>query len=62
MKWVKWGKDFWVVLSVTLLLMCILQQALMGSAMKKLESKITEIEAMAQQNYGWVYIELEKDK
>ena len=58
----KWGKDFWVVLSVTLLLVCILQQALMGNAMKKLENKITEIEAMAQQNYGWVYIELEEEK
>ena len=62
MKWVEWGKDFWVVLSITLLLMCVLQQAMMGNAINRLKDKISEIEEMAQQNYGWVYIELEESE
>lgn len=51
----KWGKDFWVVASITLLLVCILQQALMGNAMNMLIDRITEIEEVAGQQGGWVY-------
>ena len=54
------SKDFWVVTTMVLALAFILQQATMGNALRKLEDKISEIEEIAGQNFGWVYIELEK--
>lgn len=45
-----------MVTAITLLLVCVLQQALMGNAMKKLEDALTEIEETAQLQGGWVFI------
>ena len=53
----KWGRDFFVVLSIVLALGLILQMALMGNAMKKLEDRLTEIYETAQQQGGWIFIE-----
>ena len=58
----KWGKDFWIVCCVVLALACVLQQAILGNALSKLEAVITDIELLAEQqgneNGGWVFIEL----
>jgi hypothetical protein len=53
----KFGRDLWVVAAIVLLLFCILQQALMGNAMAKLEARLTEIYETAQQQGGWIFIE-----
>ena len=60
------SRDFYKVATIALALAAILQQAILGNALSKLEAVIAEIELMAEQqgdeNGGWVFIELRKEK
>ena len=60
------SKDFYKVAAIVLTLGLVLQQAILGNAVRKLEAVITEIEQLAAQQGdeqgGWVFIELSKDK
>jgi hypothetical protein len=60
------SRDFYKVAAIVLALAVVLQQAILGNALLKLEAVITEIEQMAEQQGdeqgGWVFIELRKEK
>jgi hypothetical protein len=61
------SRDFYKVATLVLAMAVVLQQAVLGNALLKLEAVITEIEQLAEQQGddkgGWVFIELNrKDK
>ena len=51
----KWGKDFFMVLSLVLGLGLVLQQAILGNCINILTDNLSEIEEVAEQQGGWVY-------
>lgn len=60
------SRDFYRVAAIVLAMAVVLQQAILGNALLRLEAVITEIEQMAEQQGdekgGWVFIELREDK
>lgn len=60
------SRDFYKVSAIVLAMAVVLQQAILGNALLRLEAVITEIEQMAEQQGdekgGWVFIELRKEK
>ena len=58
----KFGRDFFVVLSVVLALGLILKTAIDGIAIKKLEQRLEIIYEQAATGNGWVHIQFEEDE
>lgn len=51
------SRDFWAVAAIVLLLFAIMQQAVMGNALARLEAVLEEIYQQAEEGGGWVLIE-----
>jgi hypothetical protein len=58
----KFGRDFFVVLSMVLTLGLILKTAIDGIAIKKLEQRLEIIYEQAASGDGWVHIQFEEDE
>tara|TARA_R110000824_G_C14963868_1_gene652323 strand:- start:442 stop:624 length:183 start_codon:yes stop_codon:yes gene_type:complete len=58
----KWGRDVYMVLSMVLALGLILQTAMDGIAIKKLEKRLEIIYEQAATGNGWVHIQFEEDE
>ena len=58
----KWGRDFYMVLSMVLALGLILQIAIDGIAIKKLDKRLEIIYEQAATGNGWVHIRFEEDE